>query len=140
MMKDRFGGLFSPLSRRDINTIRNVERYFFSQDSFLGEVPLHDEYGVPLSQMPLDEIIEGVELYIEYLREERGTGSFAYSGDDPEMSAMAEMAEWTQEMSQEQRVMWAEMQRKARYWQAQLQPILEKLKRAQNKLQNEALE
>jgi len=127
--KSRFGGIFSYLNRRDLNTIKTIESWYHSRpDRYLTDLYLDDDYNqfykTPLlSEMSLDEIIEGVEAYIGYLQEER-------EGEDPDYVA---------ELDQEERSQWAEIQGKARYFEAQLQPILKRLKRAKTRLENEEL-
>jgi len=127
--KSRFGGIFSILSRRDVNVIKTAEAHLLSDEDFGGDVPLEEG----LDDLSIDEVIEGVKLYIEYFRQERVTGYMDSPGN------YKEMVDWQKTLSPERKVEWAEMQRQARYWQAQLQPILKKLKRAQTKLQNEEL-
>jgi len=131
--KSRFGGLFSILSRRDINTIRLVETHIESSPDFESDLALADS-DTNLEDMPLDEILDGVRHYIEYLREERGTG------DLQSKSEFQEIADWQKDLSSERKVEWAERQGTSRYWEAKLKPIAVKLEKAKNRLENEALD
>ena len=131
--KSRFGGLFSVLNRKDISTIRLVESHLESQPDFETHLVLADS-DTNLEDMSIDEIIEGVEEYIGYLQEYRGVREGTPSLD------FQEMRDWQRNLSSEEKVTWAEGQRQSRYWEAQLRPVLKKLKRYETRLQNEALD
>ena len=136
--RSRFGGIYSILSQRDLNTIRSVEGYFETAEHFrssLADQIIFSGFGdrKHIEDMTLDEIVEGLETYIGYFQEIRGVGIFADSDTYSEM--MEDMEDW----STESRVWWADTQGQSRYWEGQLSPILGKLKRYQNRLQNEEL-
>ena len=137
--KSRFGGLFSVLNRRDLNIIRLVEGYFDSQPDYYGDLMSNMEE--PIEELSIDELIGWVDTYIINLRYERGidtTQEKMWPGSTS--SFFQEVSDYQKQMSPERKVQWAEGQRQSRYWEVQLRPILAKLEKAKNRLENEELE
>ena len=127
--KQRFGGIYSALSQRDVNTIRNAEAYLLSDEDFGGDTPLEEG----LDELSIDEIIDGVQLYIEYFQQERATGNMDWPGN------YKEMIEWQKSLPPKGRAEWGERMGKSRYWEGKLLPVLLKLKGYQRRLQGEEL-
>ena len=127
--KQRFGGIYSALSQRDVNTIRNAEAYLLSDEDFGGDTPLEEG----LDELSIDEIIEGLVLYIEYFQQERATGYMDWPGN------YRDMIEWQKSLPSKERIEWGEKMGKSRYWEGKLLPVLLKLKGYQRRLQGEEL-
>jgi len=144
MIKDRFGGLFSPLNKRDIQTLTDFEVFLQSaqaieqewvmgtyeyqlgdpktpEDAFLFEVETPGEF----VQYPLSEIYN----YFQGLEEElRRQCNFQ---NKPIKTQFFDRQGWTDRL--------IDTKRRCRVWLSKITPILKKIKSAQHKLENEEL-
>ena len=142
MIKDRFGGLFSVLSRQDMNTLYHFEAW--ASDADLSPDPeFVTEHGYEVEQfpnMPLNEVLAIIEEWTE------GLASYCQSyqkGLDqefpPEVLEVAyDVGDYsTDPVGSPGRFDLITICYK---WVHKLRPIVKKLKRAIHKLQNEELD
>ena len=133
--RSRFGGLFSILNHRDIQTIRQAEAHIEIADPDLDD-EMFPLAGGKIEDMSINEIIDGLEVYLSYLQIDRGEG-LHNTEDDPYLEEVRK-ENWEYQMnlerglSSEERAKLGEEKGKSRYWESQLNPILNKLKSRQS--------
>ncbi len=128
-MTQRIGGIFSVLSRRDFNIIKQAEIALDSDESFEGDtyesIGNYSE-GTDLEEYSVPDLIEVVELYISYF------DAIGHGGEIRE-------SDYWRTAPQIERIRLAEEKGGNRHWSAKLQPILKKLRRVKDKMENQAL-
>jgi len=126
-MTQRFGGLFSPLNQREMTEFYRAVDFAVETGALAGNLDEYEEEVKSLESQPLDVLIEIAETAKSDL-------DFAFFNRyGPGEGRHKEMAE---EIGDEY---WPVVT-KARLFMASLSKIITKLKRAQKRLQNEALD
>ena len=134
--RSRFGGIYSVLSQRELSTLKDFETFLELQDPDIEE-DLLKFAGDKVQDLTIEEMIDGIELYIEWMQMSRGE---TYgSSEDPDYTK-----QFNREIREEQRlkekgltsserVREGQSKGQSRHWEGQLSTILHKLKRHQTK-------
>ncbi len=72
--RSRYGGIFSSISQRDLNTVRSAEAFLLNDDDFLGDtgetITSYQENEYPgLEGLTRPELIKVIKLYKGYMDE-----------------------------------------------------------------------
>ena len=127
-MTQRFGGLFSPLNQREMTQFYEAVDFAVIAGSLVGDLDEYEEEIKSLESQPLDVLIEVAETA-------KGDIDFAFfERGGPSEGRHKELAE---EIGPDE--YWPVVT-KARLYMVSLSKIVKKLKAAQHKLQNEALD
>ena len=127
-MTQRFGGLFSPLNQREMTQFYEAVDFAVIAGSLAGDLEEYEEEIKRLESQPLDILIEIAETA-------KGDIDFAFFHlYGPSEGRHKELAE---EVGPDE--YWS-LVTKARLYMVSLSKITKKLKKAQNRLQNEALD
>jgi hypothetical protein len=127
-MTQRFGGLFSSLNRRDLNEFYKAIEFAEAVGGLAGDIEDYKDEIKTLEIQPLDVLIEIAEV----AKEDINFYFFDFGG--PGEGRHKEMSE---EMGAD---IYFETIGRARVFMTDLDRIIKKLKAAQHKLQNEALD
>ena len=145
MIKDRFGGLFSVLNKRDVETLNDLHRWhelkgyayidtdFFetyqkSDNTFIDSPTIGDYL-----TLPTEELVENLEELDHALR----MGCQQYAVDKSFRYSVNVIEEFDEDIASGQGK--SRQIQECRWWLAKLQPILQKLRREVRRIGNGAL-
>jgi len=126
-MTQRFGGLFSPLNQREMTEFYQAIDFTIGADTMMQDLDEFEDEIKTLESQPLDILIEIAETAI---------GALQFTFFDHGGPSEGRHKERAEEIGDEY---WPVVT-KARLYMVSLSKIIKKLKAAQHKLQNEALD
>ena len=132
--RDRFGGLFSVLSRRDVQTLKDFEVWyrdyasdFIDEDAFIEQEAGFSDRKEPVTvDNLLTHSTEDILAFIKSVREEMAWMCASYGLED--YSLPYDTSDKPEQL------------RQCRHWIAKLDPIIKKLTKVVDRLRNEALD